>query len=126
MVCTFVALTNSTEELLPSSRYIKSHGRNNNICIHRFEKLNSKIKRSCLGELSALRKAHFRYLPETSAYIVGIHDNEGETSVSSHQTARRHISGRCILTTTAVTQHLTTVVTERIFSKFRSGSLYKY
>jgi hypothetical protein len=64
MVCTFVALTNSMEELLPSSRNITSLARNNNILIHRFEKLK------CLGELSALCKAHFRYLSETSTYIL--------------------------------------------------------
>jgi hypothetical protein len=116
MVCTFVALTNSMEELLPSSWNITSLVRNNNIRIHRFEKLNSYNKKQVPGLI----------IVEMSTYVVGIHENEGETSVSSYQTARRHISGRFILIPTAVTQHLTTDVTARIFSKCRSGSLYKY
>jgi len=90
------------------------------------EERNPKIESKCLGELSALCKDHFGYLSETNIHIVRIRGNEDETSVSSNQTARRHISGRCILTLTAVTQRLTTDLTERIFSKFRSGGLYRY
>jgi hypothetical protein len=69
-------------------------------------------KSSFLGELSALCKAHLRYLQEMSIYIVGIHEEGDETSVSFRQTEGRHISGRRILTLTAVTQRLTTEVAD--------------
>lgn len=92
-MCTFVAVTNSTEELLPSSRYITSYARNNNTLIHRLYKLNSEIKSNFLGELPAICKAHLPYLREMSSYIVGIHEDGDETSVSFHQPAGRHISG---------------------------------
>lgn len=71
-----------------------------------------ETKLNFLGELPEICKDHIPYLREMSSHIVGIHEDGDETSVSFHQTAGRHISGRRILTLTAVTQHLTTEVAD--------------